>query len=220
MSPIDEETVRERQSRVARAGGKWEEYVKLYLEEKLQGTDIEIIYGKYEKQVQQQYPEVWKVLAIPLVGRRFTWGDYDLIAVKDNLPIAVISCKVSFHNRLTETLFWAVLVRMLTNSVRFVLATADGGAKTGKPVWKSEFGSLSEPTKNRLLCETYLDGVYVENVPEFCEHIKTDENGIPVEGTELGGILRPLHELPEDLKRWAGDLKFLSVKKGGLEGFF
>lgn len=117
------------------------------------------------------------------------------MAVKDNIPIAVISCKTSLHGRFTETLFWSLLYRLLTK-IKVVLATSDtGSGEKGK--LKTEWGSPEKPNQNRLLAEAFLDGVYVENVPEFCPEL--------VEPTVFGGIVRPLAELPEDLKRWAED---------------
>jgi len=70
------------------------------------------------------------------------------------------------------------------------------------------------PTKDRLLAESYLDGVYVENVEAFCKNIK------PKESTVIGGIVRSLSELPQDLIRWGDETsRFIYVKKG-LENFY
>jgi len=108
MNRIDKETVRERQARVVKSGGKWEEYVKLYLNEKLQSTDIEVVYGKSEEEIKNRSAKLWRMLSLPLKSSTFqesVWGDLDLVAIKSDIPIAVISCKVSLHGRLTETLF-------------------------------------------------------------------------------------------------------------------
>lgn len=92
-----------------------------------------------------------------------------------------------------------------------VLATPDAGR--GRPgEWRSEWGTYENPTKDRLLAESYLDGVYIENVEVFCKDMK------PGEGIVLGGIVRPLSELPTDLIRWEKDSKFIHVRKG-LEDF-
>ncbi|MEM3737066.1 MAG: BsaWI family type II restriction enzyme [Candidatus Bathyarchaeia archaeon] len=123
------------------------------------------------------------------------WGDLDLVAVEGEIPITIISCKTSLHGRLTETLFWSLLFRMLTRT-KIVLATPDAGA--GRPEeLRSEWGTEENPSKDRLLAESYLDGVYVENVPEFCKL---------QEPTALGGVIRPLNELPDDIKRWAEEI--------------
>ena len=198
---MSEETVRERQSRVVRAGGKWEEYTRLYLNEKLEGVGIEVIYGKSESAIKEQSPSLWKFLSLPLKSSRLDksiWGDIDLVAVRGDLPIAVISCKLSLHGRFTETLFWSLLFKTLTR-IKVVLATPDAG-RSQKDEWESEWGTPQAPTKDRLLAESYLEGVYVENLGEFCKGIK------PNEGTVLGGIVRPLSELPKDIKRWAVDV--------------
>jgi len=212
---LSEETARERQARVAKAGGKWEEYVRLFLNERLRGTDMEVIVGKREEEVKSRSRTLWKMLSSPIKAstvQESVWGDLDLVAVKGEIPIAVISCKVSLHGRFTETLFWSLLFRLLTR-IKVVLATPDGGRATDKPVWQSEWGKPEDPTKDRLLAESYLDGVYVENVEAFCKYIK------PGEGTVLGGIIQPLSELPKDLIRWAEEASRFIYSRRGLESF-
>jgi len=207
---LSEETARERQSRVAKAGGKWEDYVRLFLNEKLHGTGVEVIFGKGEEEVKKRSVRLWKMLSMPIKAstvQESVWGDIDLVAVKDDIPIAVISCKVSLHGRFTETLFWSLLFRTLTR-VKVVLATPDGGRAQKEEKWASEWGTLENPTKDRLLAESYLDGVYVENVETFCKNIR------PEESTALGGIVRALNELPKDLVRWGEEIsRFIYVKK-------
>lgn len=203
---MPEETVKERQSRVARSGGKWENYVQSYLNKKLQSTDIEVISGRSETAIKERSRTLWRMLALPLKAsteQTSVWDDVDLVAVKGEIPIAVISCKVSLHGRFTETLFWSLLYRTLTR-IKVVLATPDGGRGQGE--WRSEWGTSEEPTKDRLLAESYLDGVYVENVEEWCKNIK------PGQGTALGGIVRPLRELPDDIVRWEKENRVRKVK--------
>lgn len=208
MIRLGEETARERQTRVVKAGGKWEDYVRFFLSEKLQGTGIEVIVGKGEEEIKKRSLRLWKMLSIPIKAstiQESIWGDIDLVAVKGDIPIAVISCKVSLHGRFTETLFWSLLFRTLSR-IKVVLATPDGGR--GQERWVSEWGTPENPTKDRLLAESYLDGVYVENVETFCKNIK------PKESTALGGIVRPLSELLQDLVRWGEEIsRFIYVKK-------
>lgn len=202
---MNEETAKERQSRVVKAGGNWENYVQLFLSGKLEKTNIQILKGN-------EIPRnstLWKKLSIPTKVssvEESVWGDIDLVATKDNLPIAVISCKLSLHGRFTETLFYSLLFRMMTK-VKFVLATPDAGrGQSGK--WVSEWGTPDVPTKDRILAESYLDGVYVENVEDFCKDKKPEEH------TVLGGIIRSLSELPTDLTRWGEEAsKFISSRK-------
>jgi len=205
---LSEETARERQARVVKAGGKWEDYVRLFLSEKLQGTGIEVIVGKGEEEIKKRSLRLWKMLSIPIKASTIQasiWGDIDLVAVRGDIPIAVISCKISLHGRFTETLFWSLLFRTLSR-IKVVLATPDGGR--GQERWASEWGTPENPTKDRLLAESYLDGVYVENVETFCKNIK------PKESTALGGIVRPLSELPQDLVSWGEEIsRFIYVKK-------
>jgi hypothetical protein len=190
---LDKETAIERQSRVAKTGRDWENYVQQYLTDRLDGTGITILKGN-------EIPKkslLAKKLSIPTKASTIhesVWGDIDLVAIKDEIVVAVISCKLSLHGRFTETLFYSLLFRMLSR-IKFVLATPDAGrGQTGK--WVSEWGSPEEPTKDRILAESYLDGVYVENVQEFCKSKKPDER------TCLGDIVRNLGELPDDIIRW------------------
>jgi hypothetical protein len=203
----DEETVSERQRRVALSGGKWEEYVRLYLNEKLKGSGIEVIVGKYERRIQERSLNLWKMLCIPIKSttKEYVWADIDLVAVKDDIPIAVISCKTSLHGRFTETLFWSLLFKLLTK-IKVVLATSDTGSGE-KGALKTEWGTPEDPNQNRLLAEAFLDGVYVENVPEFCPEL--------IEPTVFGGIVRPLSELPEDLKKWAEEISKITYLRRG-----
>ena len=201
-----EEAERERQSRVSRSGRKWEEYVRLYLEEKLK-CDVEVLRGE-EKAVKGRSEILWKLLSPPIRStiKDKVWGDIDLIAVRGEIPVAIISCKESLHARLTETLFWSVLFRA-SSHIKVVLATPDKGYKDRKGNWRSEWGTPENPSQNRLLAETYLDGVYVENVEGFSEARRQGKS------TATGGIVRPLSELPDDLCRWAENCKFVYIRK-------
>lgn len=206
---MTEESSAQRQSRVAVAGGSWEEYVRLYLNDKLMGKDVQVIVGKNEKQIRTRSETLWKMLSIPIKAstvRESVWGDVDLVAIKNNIPICIISCKVSLHGRLSETLFWSLLSRTLTK-IKVVLATSDSGRQSGKSIWQSEWGTSDNPTKDRLLAESYLDGVYVDNVKEFCRDMKPNEH------TAMGGVVRHLGELPLDLLRWSEDSKFVYTQK-------
>ncbi|MCW4044156.1 MAG: BsaWI family type II restriction enzyme [Candidatus Bathyarchaeota archaeon] len=203
---MKDETAVERQSRVAKTGRGWEDYVQQYLSKRLRGTDITILKGN-------EIPKnsyLWRKLSIPTkvsTVEESVWGDIDLVAVKGKIIIAVISCKLSLHGRFTESLFYSLLFRM-TSRTKFVLVTPDAGrGQTAK--WSSEWGKPEEPTKDRMLAESYIDGVYVENVAEFCPRKKPDEH------TNIGGIIRGLNELPEDLIRWGEEnSKFVYIRRG------
>lgn len=114
-------------------------------------------------------------------------GDIDLIAYKNNKVITVISCKVSLHGRFTESLFYWLLFKTLKRPFKFVFATNDKGRGQGN--WKSEWGTDEKPTKDRELAEKYTDGVYVKNP-----------------NTKLGGILKPIEQLAEDIIKWDKEL--------------
>jgi hypothetical protein len=205
VEPMSEETARARQSRVSRSGGKWEEYVRLFLNEKLAGTGTEVIVGKNEDSVKKRSTMLWKMLSIPVKSSTLAdsvWGDIDLVAIKEEIPIAVISCKLSLHGRFTLT------------RIKVVLATPDAGRQSTSDKWMSEWGTPQKPTKDRLLAESYLDGVYVENVEAFCKNMRTTEK------TAIGGIIRPLTELPEDLVKWAETALKMTYSEKGLKRFY
>ncbi len=135
-----------------------------------------------------------------------TFGDADIVvySLGTQAPIVVVSCKTSLHGRLTESLFYSLYYK-ISRKFKYVLATPDKGAQQGKGrSWKSEWGTPEEPSKNRILASLFLDGVYVKNVPEF---MGPDFNPNR-DRTVLGGIVRDLEELPEDIIRWYGDIKF------------
>ncbi len=189
MVKKDYDAVKDRQSYVSKSGREWELYVMKFVNDEFSKSKIplEILDGKKIK----KGSEIWANLAIPVgEGKTSTKieGDVDLIAVntkKPNKPLAVISCKTSLHGRFSETLFYAIVWKDMIPDIRVVFSTPDKGrqAKSGK--WDSEWGSENKPTKDRLLGEHYLDGIYIEN-----------------ENTKFGGKIKDLKELPKDLIRW------------------
>lgn len=180
-------TVDGRQSYVTTIGRKWEDEVKDFVNKRLQSSDSELTVIRGDKIPKNS--ELWQKLAIPVGkpgSRKKTWGDVDLVVVEKNQnPIGVISCKVSLHGRLSESLFYSVVLKDLIPGIKFVLATNDKGRQPKGGIWKSEWGSEEKPTKDRLLGSHYLDGVYVLN-----------------ENTKMGGMIKPLEDLPKDLMRW------------------
>ena len=177
------ESVRIRQGEVQKTGEDWEDEVIRILQPELNKHGIKIVKGKKED-IRSFF---WKQLYIP-TKRDGVWGDIDLIVYnRKNKVIAVISCKVSLHGRFTESLFYWLLFKTLKRPFKFVFATNDKGRGQGE--WKSEWGRNEKPTKDRELAEKYTDGVYVKN-----EH------------TKLGGILKPIEQLADDVIKWEKEL--------------
>ncbi len=199
------ETAVERQSRVQRMGREWEDYVESFLNNRLIGTGLTVMKGD---KIERNTP-LWRKLSIPTkasTAQESLWGDIDIVIVKNDIVVAVVSCKLSLHGRFTETLFYGVLFRMWSRT-KFVLVTPDTGRGQGT-VWKSEWGTPEKPTKDRMLAESYLAAVYVDNLDTFCPKKKSDEC------TSFGGIVRHIEELPDDLKRWADeDSRFIYTGK-------
>ncbi|MEM3334104.1 MAG: BsaWI family type II restriction enzyme [Thermoplasmata archaeon] len=189
--------------------------------------DIEIQrMGKKQEinNLKKNYPKLYKSLFIPIVNFAkdrerllknmeiiddvFTtgvMGDTDIVVFSRNyqVPLVIVSCKVSLHGRLTETLFYSLYYR-ITNKIKFTLATPDKG-KQAEDKWETEWGTPQNPSKDRMLASLFLDGVYVDNVPVFMPNgfnTNTDK-------TAVGGIVRELSELPFDILRWYEDIKFI-----------
>jgi len=175
------------------------------------------------KTMKEEFPKLYKTLFIPIVNfaknRQFLLekpeiiseffdngviGDTDIVVFsrRHQIPIVIVSCKVSLHGRLTETLFYSLYYR-ITNKVKFVLATPDKG-KQAKNKWQTEWGTSDNPPKDRILAMLFLDGVYVDNAPEFMpEWFDASKDK-----TDFGDIIRHLSELPRDILRWYEDIKF------------
>lgn len=179
-----DDSVKARQGEVQKTGDVWEEEVINIISKRLNEREIKIVKGK-KKEIKNIF---WSQLYIP-TKKKGVWGDIDLIVCnKNNKVIAVISCKVSLHGRLTESLFYWLLFKTIKRPFKFVLATNDKGRGQGE--WKSEWGSEEKPTKDRELAEAYTDGVYVKN-----------------KNTKLGGILKSIEYLAEDIIDWDKKLR-------------
>lgn len=70
--------------------------------------------------------------------------------VEERYHLATISCKVSFHARHTESLFWAIAMK--NHGAKFVMASEDK---------IDELGTCKDGNKTRRLLESYMDGVYL-----------------------------------------------------------
>jgi hypothetical protein len=75
-------------------------------------------------------------------------------------PLAIISCKTSFHARETESLFWALQVR--PKKIPYVLVTEDSNRYNLEPTRRNtELGTCEERNRIRTLVESFLDRVYI-----------------------------------------------------------
>lgn len=163
--------VRKRQSQVSKSGSEWETYVQNFVNSKISTSNMEVIGGKDAKNVR----EIFDYLSIRIPGQETrVWGDIDLLLVRKNgnnlKPLAVISCKTSIRERLTQTLFYRILLK---DKVKFYFATRD-----------KKWGTPERPNKARSLSRAFLDGVYVENNNE----------------TSFGDIVKRIDDLPNDIK--------------------
>lgn len=69
--------------------------------------------------------------------------------------LGIISCKVSFHARETESTFWASVLKY--HSMRMVMVTEDKDRYTTR----TELGTCEKPTAARRRLETFMDRVYI-----------------------------------------------------------
>ena len=180
-------TIRKRQSEVQKSGEDWEIFVKDFINKELtkRSSKLKVIKGKEI----QKGSALGEKLSIKVgsTDSQKIWGDVDLVVIKENKePLAVISCKVSLHGRFSETLFYAVVLKDMIDDLKVLFATPDKGRQQKTENWQSEWGSEEKPTKDRLLGSRYLDAIYIYN-----------------KKTSLGGKVKSLKELPEDLIKWS-----------------
>jgi hypothetical protein len=132
--------------------------------------------------------------------------------------LAILSCKVSFHARHTESAFWGLLVR-LTSRIPYVVITEDRDIYKPKT---SELGaSCKGSTVTRRLLESFADRVYLvkrynsENDPKLLSDIALKHNTLADDSltpvfddptiprhTKYCNSVRPLDDLFDDLRRW------------------
>jgi hypothetical protein len=188
------DAVRSRQAKASQEGREFQLYVKNSLNANFEANNVKILILN-EKEIFND-DHLKELFLIPVRGFNKKWGDVDLVAknLETKNPIALISCKTSLHGRFSETLFYSTVYKMRIPDLKVVFATPDKG-KQDSDRWKSEWGSLTKPTKDRLLAETYMDGVYIDN-----DYLRTI---LGFEGnTILGGKVRPFSQLATDIVRW------------------
>ena len=185
----------ERQATVSREGSKFELYVKNTLDDVFiaQKQNISILNGN---EVFRD-PHLKEHFTIPVRGFNKNWGDVDLVAkdLDTNHPIALISCKLSLHGRFSETLFYSKIYREKIPDLKVVFATPDKGRQSQPGIWKSEWGTVQNPTKDRAFAETFLHGVYIDN------EYRISEWGL-IGATVLGGKIKPFAQLDSDILSW------------------
>ena len=142
-------------------------------------------------------PHLKEHFTIPVRGFNKNWGDVDLVAkdLDTNHPIALISCKLSLHGRFSETLFYSKIYREKIPDLKVVFATPDKGRQSQPGIWKSEWGTVQNPTKDRAFAETFLHGVYIDN------EYRIREWGL-IGATVLGGKIKQSAQLNSDIVSW------------------
>jgi hypothetical protein len=189
------DAVRTRQARASQEGREFQLHVKNSLNAYFEanGNQIRIL---NDKEIFNDIT-LQELFLIPVRGFNKKWGDVDLVAknLETNNPIALISCKTSLHGRFSETLFYSIVYKTRIPDLKVVFATPDKG-KQDSDQWKSEWGTLIKPTKDRLLAETYLDGVYVDN--DYLNRVMGLHGN-----TTLGGKIKAFSQLSSDIIQWS-----------------
>ncbi|MFA0754430.1 MAG: hypothetical protein IMHGJWDQ_002216 [Candidatus Fervidibacter sp.] len=131
-----------RQQRVRYEGERWEVYVTQFLRRHLSDKGYEVYRGgelprPLRQQLSLNVPSIWGTVDLKAIGDTAPiFGDVDILVAKNGNPVLIVSCKLSLHNRLTETLFWSMLYQQA--GIRVVLVTPDKGQGN-----RSEWGGES-----------------------------------------------------------------------------
>jgi hypothetical protein len=107
-------------------------------------------------------------------------GDTDIVVyhTKRKLPLMLVSCKTSIRERLAQSMFHWMLYKNKFPDIKLFFVTQDKD---------EEFGTMTKPTKNRILAES-------QNVHCYSTNPKT----------ECTGVVHPFEFLIIDIKRIAG----------------
>jgi len=185
---VVKKTVNEHQSYVTRSGRGFQEEIYTMIFNGLKGNE-KIVVAQPSPKIQTSPPNNEKKKR---KSKRFVCleihtpagsiiGDTDIVIFnkKRAVPLCIVSCKTSLHSRNTESLYYARLYRdMYGKTLPFFFVTKDKNKN------KSELGSVSKPTKPRVLFE-------YENISVYSTNPKT----------QLGGCIKPISHLLPDLKR-------------------
>jgi hypothetical protein len=140
-----------------------------------------LVYGR-EPKFKEKYPEIWRSLSIRTPIGSCT-GDTDIILFDDRRkePFAIISCKTSLRERITESLYYMRFYKGCYRRFLLFVVTEDKGYIL-KGKWKSELGTNSKPTKTRVLADKEGVSVYSTNP-----------------NTIFGGCVKPRTQLESDI---------------------
>jgi hypothetical protein len=190
------ESIKARQSSVSKEGREFQVHVQNLLNSSFIAGSQQICIQDGNEIVNDSLLK--EMFYFPVKGFKKVWGDVDLVAKNliSGYPIALISCKLSLHGRFTETLFYSRVYKDKIPDLKVVFATPDKGRQATSGSWKTEWGTPENPTKDRFLAETYLDGVYIDN--EYLQKTWGFEGK-----TALGGKIKSISQLNLDLMEWS-----------------
>ena len=168
--------VSDRQRQVQESGSRLETNVKQILNQILSKKDIEAFsvaqIARWAK-VDGVHKKLLEYIKVPIKNsctqdQAMTLPDTDIVVVykeEDKInhvvrawhPLCIVSCKVSFHARETEALFWAALMQQ--SKIKYVLVTEDADRYGQKK--QSELKMCGTAKKTRRLLECFLDRTYI-----------------------------------------------------------
>ena len=176
------------QSERSKSGYKFERKIFAELKSSI-GKDLEtkgciLVYGR-EPKFKEKYPEIWRSLSIRTPLGCCT-GDTDIIIFDDRRkePYAIISCKTSLRERITESLYYMRFYKTCYHRFLLFVVTEDKGSKP-KGVWHSELGTNDRPSKTRVLAEKEGVSIYSTN-----------------DGTIFGGCVKQRAKLETDIMNY------------------
>jgi len=175
----------EQQSKRSRSGNVFEKKIfaelKMNIGKSLENKGCTLVYGR-EPEFKKKYPEISRSLSIRTPIGSCT-GDTDIILFDNRRtePFAIISCKTSFRERITESLYYMRFYKSCYHRFLLFIVTEDvGHTLNGK--WRSELGTMDKPRKTRVLAEK-------EGVSIYSTNPKTD----------FGGCVKPRTKLDTDI---------------------
>lgn len=143
-----------------------------------------LVYGR-EPKFKEKYSEIWRSLSIRTPLGCCT-GDTDIIIFDDRRkePYAIISCKTSLRERITESLYYMRFYKTCYHRFLLFVVTEDKGyMANGK--WRSELGTMDKPSKTRVLAEKEGVSIYSTNP-----------------NTIIGGCVKPRTKLESDIMNY------------------
>jgi type II restriction enzyme len=139
-------------------GKLYERVVYEYIKEILKKNNISYISVKMEEELGESEKK-----SVQIHNWDTIMPDTDLVLEKDSRILAILSCKTSLRERLTETAFWSyMLSKSSGNSVKIVFITTNKDDEL-------------QHKNNRYIIQHIVDATLITNKEKYDQFIKTIE---------------------------------------------